>query len=172
MSWSIWRRDKLHALLEIVYDRYPLPYKFRNSDAPPRWKEVREAITWPVWSNEAQAGPERGTGHDPIKKPGVRISVSCSLCERAWMQGTKTGIAKNESEEIGQPTPGGLTRRLQLNVEQSRSLKFERRNGGPNSAAHSLDLAHRRIQALRRWPLIGILLQKTKAHSWVHGVGS
>jgi hypothetical protein len=37
------------------------------------------------------------------------------------MQGTKTGIAKNKSEEIGQPTPGGLTRRLLLDGEKQGS---------------------------------------------------
>ena len=33
------------------------------------------------------------------------------------MQGTKPGIAGNESEEIGLATPGGFARRKQLDAE-------------------------------------------------------
>ena len=34
------------------------------------------------------------------------------------MQGTKPGTAKNESEEIGLPTPGGFARLKQLDAER------------------------------------------------------
>ena len=34
------------------------------------------------------------------------------------MQGTKPGIAKNDSEEIGLPIPGGFARQKQLDAER------------------------------------------------------
>ena len=57
------------------------------------------------------------------------------------MQAVKPGIAKNESEEIGLPTPGGFTRPMQLgaeNLDQKKSPQRQPRALTPGGCGLSL----------------------------------